>query len=89
MDYTPNSTQLFPWTSLENLDIEAMAHAMGSSSHTSQSRPNHGNFGSTKLCTWFRRVRGKKLAQNPLDELIDECEGMEEGVLHFEQLRRE
>jgi hypothetical protein len=64
-----------------------MAHAVRSSRNTSQSCTDNRNFGSTKLCTWLWRVGGEKVAKDPLDELVDERERMEEWVLHDQRLR--
>jgi hypothetical protein len=59
--YAPNPTKLFARTSLENLDIEAMANTVRSSRNTCQSCANDSNFRSTKLCAGLRGVGSKKL----------------------------
>ena len=84
LTYAPDTSQVFPRTCLEDLHIESMPNTMRSSRNTSQTSSNDGNLWSSKLRSRPWRVGRKKLIQKPLDELVEENEGMKDWILHFD-----
>lgn len=81
--YTPNPTQVFPRSSLEDMNVESMADTMARSRHTRQSSSDDGDLRSTEIRTGLWRIGREDEVHEPLDDLVDESEWVEEWVLHI------
>lgn len=81
--YTPNASQTVPTAALENNNIETMADTVSCSSNSSNSSADNGDFGALEGLITGRRVRREGFADDPLEDLVEEEEGMKQGVLDF------